>query len=64
MKPSRRILPEEIVWEDEKTYKIDKILDIRPAASGSGGMGLRYTIRVKGQIKYLFLDEYVWFLEI
>ena len=59
------IIPIEIVWEDGRTFKIDKIIDKRKAASTKGGgAGLRYTIVILNKEKYLFLDEYTWFVEL
>ena len=63
-----RIMPRYLVWEDGIRYKIDKVLDVRPAASlKAGGAGLRYTIRVKDRETYLFLEEdkagAKWFVE-
>lgn len=49
--------PREIVF-DGRTYKIDKILDIRPAASLKvGGQGDRYTIVVLNQASYLYFER-------
>jgi hypothetical protein len=62
------ILPRHFFWEDGRRYDIDKILDIRPAASlKAGGLGLRYTVRVMNKKIFLFLEEdhgaCRWFLE-
>ena len=63
-----RLVPLSFVWENGRRYKIDKILDVRPAASlKAGGAGLRYTIRVRDRETYLFLEEdrtsAKWFME-
>ncbi len=59
------VMPLQIKWENGKIYDIDKVLDIRKKASlKGGGMGLRYTCRIKNQEKYIWLDGYVWFVEI
>ncbi|MCL1874673.1 MAG: hypothetical protein FWF87_00260 [Synergistaceae bacterium] len=63
-----RIVPLSFVWEDGCRYKIDKVLDARPAASlKAGGAGLRYTVRVGSREAYLFLEEDKigarWFME-
>lgn len=51
------VRPISIKWEDGYTYNIDKILDIRQTASlKSGGAGTRYTVRINGQIRYLFCE--------
>ena len=58
------IIPREIQWDDERKFTIDKILDIRRAASLKvGGAGIRYTCRICGHTKYLFLEESRWFVE-
>ena len=58
------ILPLEIRWEDGRRDPIDRVLDIRRAASlKAGGAGIRYTCRIGGRPKYLFLEENKWFVE-
>ena len=58
------ILPRAITWEDGFTYEIDRVLDIRPAASlKAGGAGIRYTILVEGKRKYLWLEDQRYFVE-
>ena len=63
-----RIVPLFFVWEDGSRYKIDKVLNVRPAASlKAGGAGMRYTVRVGGRETYLYLEEdkvgAKWFME-
>lgn len=59
------LLPLCICWEDGRKFEIDRITDIRYAASlKSGGTGLRYTCRIRNQMRYLFLDENRWFIEV
>ncbi|MBR3149702.1 MAG: hypothetical protein IKF64_05980 [Eubacterium sp.] len=58
------ILPLSMTYNDEE-YEIDRIVDIRPAASlKSGGAGIRYTCYVAGKKTYLFLEETRWFFEL
>lgn len=58
------IIPTKLHWNEDKIYSIDRILDIRKAASlKSGGCGLRYTVRIRGHERYLFLEEDKWFIE-
>lgn len=53
-----------IEWEDGRIFEIDKVLDTRKKASTKGGgAGLRYTVRIKGKERYLFLVNYEWFIE-
>ena len=52
-----RMLPKVITWENGTRYVIDKVLDIRQAASRVGGQGDRYTIRVRGKESYLYFER-------
>ncbi|MEE1186420.1 MAG: hypothetical protein UHN02_03470 [Acutalibacteraceae bacterium] len=61
--PDGVIVPICINWEDGNKFKIDRILDVRRAASlKSGGVGLRYTCTICGQIRNLYLDNNKWFI--
>lgn len=58
------IRPIRLAWMDGRKYEIDRILDVRQAASlKGGGQGLRYTCRICGKEVYLFCDEGKWFVE-
>ena len=58
------IIPMQIVWEDERVFEIDRVLDIRRCASTkAGGLGLRYTVRIAAQQRYLFYEDPRWFVE-
>ena len=59
------VFPLEIHWEDGAKFEIDRILDIRRAASlKAGGVGWRYTCRIRGQVRYIWLeDDGRWFVE-
>jgi hypothetical protein len=53
-----------VEWTDGHVYDVDKIIDVRQAASlKCGGHGLRYTCRLGGKEIYLFCDEGKWFIE-
>ena len=57
------ITPLKIKFDDE-AFMIDKVTDVRPAASlKSGGAGIRYTCYIYGKLTYLFLEESKWFVE-
>ena len=44
-----KMTPKSITWEDETVYKIDRVTDVRRAASlKAGGMGMRYTVMING----------------
>ncbi len=65
MNTSGVITPIKILWDNGKSYEIDKVLDIRKKASlKGGGMGIRYTCKIKEKERFLWLDGYVWFVEI
>lgn len=59
-----RIIPLSMTYDDRE-FEIDRISDIRPAASlKSGGAGIRYTCYIEGKMTYLFLEETKWFFEV
>ncbi len=58
------LLPEYICWDNGKRYQIDRITDIRYAASlKAGGAGIRYTCIIMGRERFLFLEENRWFVD-
>ena len=58
------ITPTDITWIDGHVYEIDRVLDVRRAASlKGGGLGLRYTCRIDGRTTNIWLDENRWFVE-
>ena len=66
--PDGEIRPRSFVWEDGSRYNVESILDVRPAASlKAGGVGLRYTIRIRDKEVFMFLEEdrdaARWFME-
>lgn len=59
-----RAVPTSIVWNDGRVFDIDKVLDIRKAASlKEGGIGMRYTCQICGKKVLLFNDNDTWFIE-
>jgi hypothetical protein len=63
-----RLIPLSFVWEDGTEYEIDRVMDVRRAASlKAGGAGLRYTVRIKKHETFMFLEEdrgiEKWFVE-
>lgn len=59
------VTPLTLIWEDGRKFEIEKVIDIRKKASlKGGGMGLRYTCLIKKQEKFMWLDDYTWFVEI
>ena len=57
-----KVCPKIIEFEGRK-YQIDKILDCRPAACQSvGGVGIKYTCLVLGQVAELWEEKGQWFV--
>lgn len=51
-------------WADGRKWDIDKVYDVRQAASlKAGGQGWRYTCLIAGKQVLLFCDEGKWFIE-
>jgi len=49
--------PIEIKWEDGRVFEVDRVLDVRRAASEAGSMGLRYTVKIMGKVRRLFFED-------
>jgi len=57
------IRPLTIKWEDGRVFEIDRVLDVRQAPSlKGGGLGIRYTCRIRNKEIYLFDEEGRWFV--
>ena len=64
MKRDGTVLPRSFVWEDGERYTIDRVLHIVPAASLKvGRRGIRYTVKIGANERYIFRDEDRWFVE-
>lgn len=62
--PDGQVLPCAITWLDDRVYEIDRVMDVRRAASRKvGGHGIRYTCRIQGKQTYLYREEDRWFVE-
>ena len=63
--PDGRLRPVMVTWEDGRHFEVDRVIDIRRAASiKAGGCGIRYTCMISGRPCYLFYEEnYKWFVE-
>lgn len=58
------IVPLSIRWEGGTLFEIDRVLDVRQAASlKAGGQGIRYTIRIGSHRTFLFYEAPRWFVE-
>ena len=61
---SGNVYPRRFRFEDGNMYEIDKVTDIRRRASmKAGGLGIRYTCRIKNAVRYIYFDENRWFIE-
>ena len=57
-------IPIKFKTEDGDPVMIDRITDVRQAASTkAGGCGTRYTCMIQGREIYLFHDRNDWFIE-
>ena len=62
-----RFFPLSFIWEDGDRYEINRISDVRRAASlKAGSTGIRYTVRVRQKETFMFLEEdgetHKWFM--
>ncbi|MBQ8749508.1 MAG: hypothetical protein IJZ29_03465 [Clostridia bacterium] len=52
-----KVTPIWLKWTNGKKFEIDKVTDIRKSASlKAGGTGIRYTIKIGEQTRYLFCE--------
>lgn len=58
------MIPVDIEWENGTVYTIDKVIDVRKAASlKAGGCGIRYLCKIMDTQTYIFFEEDKWFVE-
>jgi hypothetical protein len=59
-----RVLPLAVVWEDGRTFAVDRVVDMRRAASLKvGGTGVRYICEIMGTRTFLYYEDPLWFVE-
>ena len=57
-------VPIYIIWEDGRIFEVDRLLEVRAAASlKAGGVGVRYLCRIRNKMVALFNEESRWFIE-
>ena len=63
--PDGSVRPVCVTWRDGRRFEIDRVKDVRRAASlEAGGVGLRYTCMILGRECFLFYeDSSKWFVE-
>lgn len=48
----------EVEFDEEHKYAVERVLDVcRAAFQTVGGVGVRYTVRIQGQERYLWLER-------
>jgi len=53
-----KMQPRIIIWKDGTRYKIDRVVDVRPAhADKAGGQGDRYKVIINGKERYIFFEH-------
>ena len=58
------ITPLAVEWDDGRIFQVDRVLDVRPAASlKAGGAGIRYSCRILGKVTNLWKEDNRWFVE-
>ena len=58
------IRPGKLKFGDNDVYTVDRVIDVRRAASTKvGGTGIRYTVEICGKRTFIFEDEGRWFVE-
>lgn len=57
------VKPLAIQWNANQQYPIERVNDIRWAASPVGGSGLRFTCQIAGHERILFYERNRWFIE-
>jgi|LGVE01.1.fsa_nt_gb hypothetical protein len=63
-KTDGEMIPLKIIWEDGRTFEIDRILDVRPGVSRKvGGQGIRYLCKIHNKEVCLYYDQPQWYLE-
>ena len=56
--------PVTVTWTDGRKFDIDKVTDVRRAASQkAGGTGMRYTCMIRKKPVLLFYEDPRWFVE-
>ena len=68
--PEGNMRPIQMKWKDGNVFEIDRLLEVRRAASNAGSMGVRYTVKIMGQTRHLFFEDVYsdtgcprWFIE-
>lgn len=58
------VSPISVIWEDGRSYTVDKVTDIRRSyAQKVGGTAMRYTVNIGAKQTYIFSEDGKWFVE-
>lgn len=58
------VQPRAIRWKDGHSFRIERVIyKCRASSNKVGGGGIRYTVQISGQEKYLFNEGSKWFVE-
>lgn len=58
------VIPLFVVWENHVKYAIDRVIKKERAASlKHGGVGIRYTVKIQGRLRWLTYENPGWFIE-
>ena len=63
MKKDHQMVPQKLYWDNGREYSIDKVFRVEKRASQVGGGGIRYEVKIQGQIRYLYYEKDRWFIE-
>lgn len=61
--PEGQVTPLRMEYQD-RWFDIDRLLRVERRGADSGGGGLRYTVRIWGQTRYLWREGDRWFVEV
>lgn len=57
------LIPLMLVWDNGTKYPIDKVLEVRNAASQVGGSGVLFRCKIGAVERNLFFERNRWFIE-
>lgn len=61
---AKEVIPLFVVADNSVKYSIDQVLKKQRAASlKHGGIGIRYTVKIHNQIRWLYYEDPGWFIE-
>lgn len=58
-----RMTPLSIEWDNGVKFAVDRVLEVRKAASVVGGGGILYRCRIRGSERNLYYERTRWFIE-